>query len=92
MHDLIATKLSAIANRGSAHDFWDLHTMLSLGGISVQDALDLFQRKFASLDIGHVIRALCCFDDANAAPLPRGLEAKQWRAICSELSGWARKL
>lgn len=86
--DLVAMKLSAIANRGAARDFWDLHTMFLPGNLPLQDALGLFEKKFSSHDIGHVVRALCYFDDANAAPLPRGLEPERWQSICSDFRRW----
>lgn len=88
VRDLVAMKLSAIANRGAARDFWDLHTMLLARDVLLDDALRLFEKKFASHDIGHVVRALCYFDDANAAPLPRGLQPERWESICSDFRRW----
>jgi hypothetical protein len=76
-------KLSAIAARGAARDFWDLHTML-VGGVaggSLGTALERFRKKFTSDDIGHVVRSLAYFGDAEAEPLPGGLGAAQWSAI-----------
>ncbi len=92
VRDLVAMKLSAVANRGAARDFWDLHTMLLGRSISMQDALALFGRKFASHDVGHVVRALCYFDDANAAPLPRGLDGGHWQVICNDFRRWVLAL
>jgi hypothetical protein len=81
--DLTCMKLSAIASRGAARDFWDLHTMLVAGtaGGSLGTALSHFRLKFAADDIGHVVRSLAYFGDAEADPLPAGLDADRWVAI-----------
>ena len=76
-------KLSAIAARGLARDFWDLHALLARGVASgsLEQALELYRKKYAADDIGHVIRSLAYFGDADAAPLPRGLSAVDWRGV-----------
>ncbi|MBI3204292.1 MAG: nucleotidyl transferase AbiEii/AbiGii toxin family protein [Myxococcales bacterium] len=83
LEDLACMKLSAIASRGMARDFWDLHALLEHGvaGGALDEALRLYQRKFAAGDIGHVVRSLAYFGDADAAPLPRGLSALEWEDI-----------
>lgn len=83
LEDLTCMKLSAIAARGAARDFWDLHTMLVGGaaGGTLGAALECFRRKFTSDDIGHVVRSLAYFGDAEAEPLPRELGAAHWAAI-----------
>lgn len=76
-------KLAAISQRGAARDFWDLHTLLE-SGTAVGDlgrALELYRQKFTTDDIGHVVRSLAYFGDADAEPLPRGLELDRWNAI-----------
>jgi hypothetical protein len=87
-------KLSAIASRGLARDFWDLHVLLA-GGVADGDlvrAFDLFERKFATDDIGHVVRSLVYFADADAAPLPRGLDPSRWAEIKCEFEQWVQDL
>jgi hypothetical protein len=81
--DLTCMKLSAIASRGAARDFWDLHTMLVAGaaGGSLAAALSHYRLKFAADDIGHVVRSLAYFGDAEAQPLPAGLDSDRWAAI-----------
>jgi hypothetical protein len=83
LDDLIAMKLAAIAGRGAAKDFWDLDALLAHGAASgtLEEALRLFARKYASEDIGHLVRSLVYFGDADAAPLPSGLDATQWAAV-----------
>jgi hypothetical protein len=83
LEDLVAMKLSAIAARGAARDFWDLHTLLAGGtaGATLSGALELYRRKYTVHDVGHVIRSLPYFGDADAAPLPTGLDSARWTTI-----------
>jgi hypothetical protein len=81
-------KLAALADRGAARDFWDLHELLTHERISLPDALELFRRRFPKQDIGHILRALVYFADAEAAPLPTGLDAARWTAIKSDFTSW----
>jgi hypothetical protein len=81
--DLACMKLSAIAGRGAAKDFWDLHVILG-HGVAKGDLAALLEdygRKFPVEDVGHVVRSLAYFGDADAAPLPLGLSPPQWTAI-----------
>jgi hypothetical protein len=81
--DLACMKLSAIAGRGAAKDFWDLDLLLQRGvfGGSLAVALQRFSVKFGSEDIGHVVRSLAYFGEADAAPLPAGLDSGVWSEI-----------
>jgi hypothetical protein len=83
LDDLLCMKLAAIAGRGAAKDFWDLDALLGHGvaGGSLGRALDLFARKYPQIDAGHVVRSLAYFGEADAAPLPRGLDAAAWAAL-----------
>lgn len=83
LEDLVCMKLAAIASRGLARDFWDLHLLLRHGVADgdLPSALALYQRKYAADDIGHVIRSLAYFGDAAEAPLPRGLSEEVWADI-----------
>jgi hypothetical protein len=87
-------KLSAIASRGAARDFWDLHVLLSKGasGGTLSAALGRYRKKFPADDIGHVVRSLAYFGDADAAPLPRGLSSKAWRRIQTDFEAWVGAL
>lgn len=86
LEDLACMKLSAIAARGMARDFWDLHALLARGVAagSLERALDLYRTKYTADDIGHVIRSLAYFGDADAAPLPRGLSPADWLGVKHE--------
>lgn len=82
--DLAAMKLAAVAHRGLRRDFWDIHELLTRGGISVDAMLDAYRTRFGKSepDLYHVIRALTFFDDANRELLmPAGMTAEQWQRI-----------
>lgn len=88
--DLVCMKLWAIASRGLARDFWDLHALLERGAASgrLERALELYARKYPSADVGHVIRSLVYFGEVEAAPLPRGLTPSAWAQIRADFERW----
>lgn len=92
--DLVCMKLSAIAGRGAAKDFWDLELLLAKGaaGGSLEHALRLFAEKYDAEDVGHVVRSLAYFGDADAAALPAGLDPKVWAEIKQRMRGRVRAL
>lgn len=93
LEDLVCMKIAAIAGRGAAKDFWDLHTLLARGVVGdLGRVLELYQRKFPTDDVGHVIRSLAYFGDADAAPLPRGLTSQRWGEIKAAIAKGVRSL
>ncbi|MXZ38859.1 MAG: nucleotidyl transferase AbiEii/AbiGii toxin family protein [Holophagales bacterium] len=67
--DIAAMKLSAIASRGSRKDFVDLWVLVTRHR-SLAEYLALYREKFEERDVGHVVRSLVHFDDAEReAPL-----------------------
>jgi len=92
--DLVCMKLSAIAGRGAAKDFWDLDLLLKRGaaGGSLAHALELFSKKYATEDVGHVIRSLAYFGDADVAPLPMGLDSSTWTEVKARMTARVREL
>jgi hypothetical protein len=92
--DLACMKVSAIAGRGAAKDFWDLHVILERApsGVDLSTLLEQYARKYAIEDIGHAVRALAYFADADAAPLPAGLVADEWSEIKKVLAARVRAL
>lgn len=90
--DLVCMKLSAIASRGAARDFWDLHALLTASSLTLSEALAAFARKYAAIDCGHVVKSLVYFADAEAAPLPMGLQPAQWESIKKDLTSWVAPL
>ncbi len=89
--DLACMKLSAIAGRGAARDFWDLHTIVTRTARPLREFLDAFQRKYPVEDIGHVVRSLVYFGDATG-PLPTGISASHWDQIQRDFEAWVRAL
>jgi hypothetical protein len=83
--DIAAMKLAAIASRGSRKDFVDLWWLVSRRW-SLEQCLELFERKFESRDIGHVIRALTYFDDAELEPPLRYLVEIDWETVKRDLT------
>lgn len=90
--DLTAMKLSAIAGRGAAKDFWDLHELLAHRGVELSQAITELERKFSATDPGSVVRSLAYFGDADAEPLPAGLSAAHWEKIKADFRRWSAAL
>ena len=82
-------KLSAITGRGTARDFWDLHSIVAHTGRPLADFLEAFRRKYPVEDLGHVIRSLAYFGDAGE-PLPTGLTESHWARIRRDFEAWVR--
>lgn len=89
LDDLACMKLSAIAGRGAARDFWDLHTIVTRTGRPLRAFLETFTRKYPVEDIGHVVRSLVYFGDAGG-PLPAGLTSEHWAQIQRDFETWIR--
>ncbi len=89
--DIAAMKLAAIASRGSRKDFIDLWLLVSRHR-SLPEYLDLFRAKFQMRDIGHVVRSLSFFDDADEEPQPRMLLDLRWDQVKNDLLTWVSEL
>jgi len=89
--DIVAMKLAAIASRGSRKDFIDLW-LLATRYWPLPDCLELYRRKFAARDIGHVVRSLTYFDDADEEPPLRLLIDVDWEEIKLDLVGRVKEL
>jgi hypothetical protein len=90
--DLACMKLSAISKRGAARDFWDLYVILERQPDGLSGLLEAFQQKHPRVDIGHVVRSLAYFDDAEAEPRPRGMSEELWKQIRSDIERRVREL
>ncbi|MEM1417821.1 MAG: nucleotidyl transferase AbiEii/AbiGii toxin family protein [Myxococcota bacterium] len=88
--DLTAMKVHAIASRGAARDFWDLHVLLRGRGSTLADAIAEHAHRYPREDSGHVLRSLAYFGDADASPLPRGLNGARWAEIRGDFERWVR--
>ena len=89
--DMVAMKLAAIASRGNRKDFIDLWLLASRYW-SFSDCLEFFRKKFMARDIGHVVRSLTYFDDADEEPPLRLLIDVDWEEIKRYLVGGVREL
>ena len=78
--DIAAMKLSAIASRGSRKDFVDLWVLMTRHR-SLAEYLALYEEKFEVRDVGHVIRSLVHFDDAERDPPLRLLIDIDWEEL-----------
>jgi hypothetical protein len=85
-------KMSAVAGRGARRDFWDLHELLENGRLALSQAFELYARKYAAVDRGHVVHALVYFADADAEPMPRELTPEKWAAIKRDFESWVLSL
>jgi len=89
--DIAAMKLAAIASRGSRKDFVDLWFVVR-SGRDLPALLELYARKFATRDVGHLVRSLTYFDDAEEEPPLRLLLDAPWERVKGDLLGWVEKL
>ena len=82
--DIAAMKLAAIASRGSRKDFVDLWVLISRHR-PLEAYLELYRRKFATRDVGHVVRSLTYFEDAEQEPELRMLMPLDWEEVKRDL-------
>jgi hypothetical protein len=84
LDDLACMKLSAIAQRGSRKDFYDVHAILDRHQpLSV--LLDLYRKKFGVSDISPVLYGLAYFDNAENEPESILLEKVTWVQVKKEI-------
>jgi predicted nucleotidyltransferase component of viral defense system len=89
--DVVAMKLAAIASRGSKKDFIDLWLLVTRYW-PLPECLELYRKKFEARDIGHVVRSLTYFDDADEEPPLRLLIDIDWEEIKRDLVSRVREL
>ena len=46
--------------------------------MALPQLLDAYERKYRQEEVGHVVRSLVYFADADAEPLPEGLTPAHW--------------
>jgi len=82
--DLASLKFAAVVHRGVRRDFWDIHAMLTAGGLDLDGALSAYVTRFGKQqsDPYAVLRALTYFSEAEKESVfPNGLTVEHWRAI-----------
>jgi hypothetical protein len=91
MNDIACMKLSAIASRGSRKDFLDLHYLIK-HFLSLDDYLRLYMKKYKNRDIGHVVRSLVYFADAETEPDIKMIKPLVWQDLKSDFEKWVKDL
>jgi len=91
MRDIACMKLSAIASRSSRKDFVDLHFLIK-NFFLLEDCLKFYTEKYENRDIGHVIRSLVYFADAEIEPEIRMVKPLDWEDLKSDFEQWVKAL
>lgn len=91
LDDIACMKLSAIASRGSRKDFVDLYFLIKEFR-PLEEYLKLYKQKFENHDIGHVIKSLVYFKDAEAEPELNIIKIFDWEKMKNDLEDWVKDL
>jgi len=89
LDDLACMKLSAIAQRGSKKDFFDVYTLCKAHR-PLEQLLNLYMEKFSVNDITPVLYGLVYFDDAEEEPDPFLLQNIQWAQVKKAVRNWVK--
>ena len=88
--DIACMKLSAIAQRGSKKDFIDLYGILKTAH-KLGEVLELYKKRYAIEDIGHVLYGLAYFDDADREKTPKMLWDVEWQTVRESIREWLKE-
>lgn len=91
IEDIACMKLSAVAARGSRKDFFDLHHLMS-HVYPLEDCLGLYMEKYQNRDVGHVIRSLVYFADAEVEPEVNMIQPLEWEDLKNDFERWVKDL
>ena len=89
LDDLACMKLAAVAQRGSRKDYVDVYA-LATRHKSLREMLELYQRKYSTDDVLHVLIGLTYFDDADEQPMPRMIWGVSWDEVKRNVSDWVK--
>ena len=81
--DIIPMKLGAMAHRGAKKDFWDIAELLN--HFTLEEMLNLFERKYKNSDFGYVVLALYYFEDAENQEDPIDLKGMSWKKVKTKI-------
>ena len=91
LDDVACMKLSAVVSRGTRKDFIDLHFLITqyrpLG-----EYLNLYRKKYQNRDIGHVIRSLVYFADAEKEHDIKTRTPLLWETVKTDFETWVTGL
>ena len=91
LDDLACMKLSAVTQRGSKKDFYDVYFLCKCHR-PLPELLKLYQQKFSVTDIGPVLYSLVYFDDADQEPDPLLFEKVSWEQVKEAFRSWAKEI
>ena len=91
LDDIACMKLSAIALRGSQKDFVDLHYLITHIR-PLEDYLQFYMKKYKNRDMGHVVRSLVYFADAEGEPALKMIKPLIWQDLKSDFEKWVKDL
>ena len=77
--DNAAMKLSALMNRGSKKDFFDVAELIN--HLTLEESFDYFFRKFPNVDQFALVKSLTWFEDAEENPEPKMLNGQTWDQV-----------
>ena len=91
--DIGCMKISAISSRGTKKDFIDLY-FLCQKAISLRELLELFKKKYKSVDYNmmHILKSLVYFGDAEKDPLPKMISPISWKEVKNFLKAEIKKI
>lgn len=79
IEDIACMKLSAITNRGSKKDFYDLYYLLKK--YSLKQLFGFYREKYDQSEYFHIIKSLVYFEDAENDPDPVIFDDISWPHI-----------
>ncbi len=91
LDDLACMKLVAIAQRGTKKDFVDLHAICKQHR-PLAELLCLYEQKYRTDDIAHLLYALTYFDDADSERMPTMLWDIDWHAVRGDIRTWVQEI
>lgn len=83
LRDIAAMKIAALSDRGTKRDFVDLYVMVKDGGISIDEAIQYYGKKFGTLESNkiHIMKSLTYFEDAESQNMPRMVKNVKWGEV-----------
>jgi len=92
VRDIGCMKLDAASSRGTRKDFIDLWFLLQ--SISLVELLALFEKKYKKVDynLGHVLKSLVYFKDAEQEPDPVMLLPYSWKKVKQDLEAKVKEI
>jgi Nucleotidyl transferase AbiEii toxin, Type IV TA system len=84
--DIAAMKLLAVAQRAVKRDYVDIHALLTIGELSLEEMVYAFHKKFPTGEPSVVLRALAHAEGADKGPMPEMLNDTTWGQVKKDLT------